>query len=96
MRFRALPLLAILTALYGPPAAADLRCGSFNQIDAWLRGPQFNEVEVDIWIISHLTFRHYRNFRTGTWTILYSWISRPGRVAACFIAIGTDTPERKS
>lgn len=88
MRWAMVITLAAVIALHALPVRADLRCGGFNQIDRWLRGPIFNEVEIELWIVAGLTFRYYRNDLTGTWTVIYSWVNRPGRVAACVVTSG--------
>ena len=90
---RALPLLTLVIALYGPPIAAHLSCNSYEVYRDQLTGPPWVETERSTWRVEKLTYRHYRNDRTGTYTILVTWEVRPGVIGACVVASGTGVKE---
>ena len=91
---RALPLLALVIALYGSPIAAHFRCNSYEFIRDRLAGPPWGETERSIWRVEKLIYRHYRNDLTGTFTVLVTWEIRPGVIGACIVATGTGVKEQ--
>ena len=85
--FRALPLLGLLIALHGAPAAAQVPCGNRAAMVEKLLN-QYNEVPM-----GHLLGRGgsrllevWANCTTGTWTILKTYPS--GK--SCVMAVGDD------
>ena len=94
MRFRALPLLALVIALYGPPVDAHLACNSFEMIRARLMAPPWGETEQSSWVVEDLIYRHYRNDLTGTFTVLVTFEMRPGLTGACIISTGVGMKEQ--
>ncbi len=94
MRWTMSAFIAIAIAFYATLAVAHSFCNSFDWVDERLRGPRFSETERSIWVVGDVTFRHYRNDQTETWTIVYTWVVRPGAVAACVVLSGTGIPGR--
>ncbi len=92
---RALPLLALVIALYGPPVAAHVACNSYEFIRDRLNAPPWGETERSTWPVEKLTYRHYRNDLTGTFTVLVTWDVQPGMTAACIVASGTGVKEQE-
>ena len=84
---RALPLLGLLIALYGAPAAAQVSCGDRAVMVERLRN-QYHEMQMGAGLALGGTrlLELWANCDTGTWTILKTYPDS----TACVMAVGQD------